>query len=477
MEAKNEKRICLERPAREDLISKLPDALISQILSYLPTKDIVRTSVLSKRWKRVWLLIPGLDLDSYEFPDYNTFVSFVNKFLDFSREQKSCLHKLKLDIHKDHENDQSCATPWIDFVARGNLTHLDVEFGGYALWREFWEMMPVSLYICETLLHLRLYRVLMGNFESVSLPRLKTLCLERNIYPNEASVESLISSCPVLEDLTIVRMNDNVKVLRVYSQSLTSFSVGYNPGDLIRKYNYYSEKVRENSGLVIDAPRLKYLTFNYERSKSKIVRNLSSLVKVNVLSAFDISSVVGCSEQQMAHNFFTGISRVREMIISQNMMERIFSYLSVDSLPQFCNLSYLKGNVCSTSVTFLDVFTKLLESCPNLKSIVLVLTCFTDYTDEMVEMRVWSVPKCLLSSLEFVEIKNEYEADDGVLEVARYFVENSINLKKLVLHLQYSFLKQGNPAILKDLIALPRRSSMCQIEVFNVHNGRALGIF
>ncbi|EFH48269.1 hypothetical protein ARALYDRAFT_910253 [Arabidopsis lyrata subsp. lyrata] len=209
----------------------------------------------------------------------------------------------------------------------------------------------------------------MGNFESVSLPRLKTLCLERNIYPNEASVESLISSCPVLEDLTIVRMNDNVKVLRVYSQSLTSFSVGYNPGDLIRKYNYYSEKVRENSGLVIDAPRLKYLTFNYERSKSKIVRNLSSLVKVNVLSAFDISSVVGCSEQQMAHNFFTGISRVREMIISQNMME------------------------------------------------------------------------------------------------------------KLVLHLQYSFLKQGNPAILKDLIALPRRSSMCQIEVFNVHNGRALGIF
>ncbi|KAG7568134.1 FBD domain [Arabidopsis thaliana x Arabidopsis arenosa] len=187
--------------------------------------------------------------------------------------------------------------------------------------------------------------------------------------------------------------------------------------------------------------------------------------------------VVGCSEQQMAHNFFTGISRVREMIISRNMMERIFSYLSVDSLPQFCNLSYLKGNVCSTSVTFLDVFTKLLESCPNLKSIVLGLTCFTDYTDEMVEMRVWSVPKCLLSSLEFVEIKNEYEADDGALEVARYFVENSVNLKKLVLHLASSFLKQGNPALLKDLIALPRRSSMCQIEVFNGLNGRALGIF
>ncbi|CAL9231184.1 unnamed protein product [Arabidopsis halleri] len=476
MEARNEKRICLERPAREDLISKLPEALISQILSYFPTKDIVRTSVLSKRWKSVWLLIPGLDLDSYEFPDYNTFVSFVNKFLDFSRQQNSCLHKLKLNIQKNG-NDQSCVTPWIDFVARGNLTHLDVEFGGRVLKRECWEVMPLSLYICETLLHLRLYRVLMGNFESVSLPRLKTMCLERNIYPNESSVESLISSCPVLEDLTIVRIDDNVKVLRLHSQSLTSLSVGYNPGDLMHKYHYYSEKVRENSGLVIDAPRLKYLTFVYERSKSKIVRNLSSLVKVNVLSSFDISSVVGCSEQQMAHNFFTGISRVRDLIISESLMKLIFFYLQGDSLPQFCNLSYLKANVCSTSVTFLDVFTKLLESCPNLKSIVLGLTCLTDYTVESVEMRVWSVPKCLLSSLEFVEIKNEYTADDGVLEVARYFVENSVNLKKLVLHLASSFLEQGNPALLKDLIALPRRSSMCQIVVFNGLNGRALGIF
>ncbi|KAG7556115.1 F-box-like domain superfamily [Arabidopsis suecica] len=396
MEAKIERSICVEplagfSNAREDLISKLPDVLISQILSYLPTKDIVKTSVLSKRWKSIWLLIPGLDLDSCEFPDYYTFVDFMNDFLFSSREQESCLNKLKLSIQKN-ENDPSCVTLWTDVVARGKLTHLDVEFGGPVLMRVYCELMPLSLYTCKTLLHLRLYRVLLRNFDPRvgSLPLLKTMCLEENVYLNEASLESLISSCPVLEDLTIVRADDN---------------------------------------------------------------------------------------EQMTHNFLMGISRVRYLIVSEDMMELIYSYLKVESsLPQFCNLSCLKASVWLSSFDFLDILPKLLESCPNLKSIVLDTTCIVDRTKETVERRVSSVPKCLLSSLEYVEIKNRISVDDGALEVARYFVENSVNLKKLVLGLASSFLRMrlAKRALLKDLLTLPRRSSMCQIEVFNALNGRAL---
>jgi len=406
MEENIEKRICVEQLAIEDLISKLPEVLLSQILSYLPTKDIVRTSVLSKRWKSVWLLIPGLDLDSSEFPHYDTFVDFMNEFLFFSREENPCLHKLKLSIQKN-ENDPSCVTLWTDCVARGKLQHLDVEFGGRVMEREFWEMMPLSLYICKTLLHLRLYGVLLGNFDQSvdSLPSLKSMCLEENVYFNEASLESLISSCRVLEDLTIVKIDDNVRFLRVHSQSLTSLSVGYKsyyPGEIY----YYYDRDRGNSGLVIDAPRLKYLTFNNDQSKSKTISNLGSLVKVTILGPIKITRVVGCSEQQMAHKFLTGISRVRYLIVSEDMMEVCFyeldivyiilyrtfanplsslrfffckqvisSYLKEDSLPQFGNLSYLKASVWLSSFDFLDILPKLLESCPNLKSIVLVMTC------------------------------------------------------------------------------------------------------
>ncbi|KAL1194165.1 FBD-associated F-box protein [Cardamine amara subsp. amara] len=224
MEEKKAKVICYQRRARRDMISKLPDSLISQILLYLPTKEVVKISVLSKRCKSVWLLIPELDLECYEFPDYNAFVGFMDKFLDFYRAQNSCLDKLKLSIRTD-KKDQSCVTRWIDFVATRKLKHLDVKF----ICPKYLQVMPVSLYICEKLVYLRLHRVsLGGSFESVSLPCVKTMCLKENVYAKVTDFESLISSCPVLEDLRIARrLDDNVLVLRVYSKTITSLRVGF----------------------------------------------------------------------------------------------------------------------------------------------------------------------------------------------------------------------------------------------------------
>ncbi|KAF8006265.1 hypothetical protein BT93_K0529 [Corymbia citriodora subsp. variegata] len=55
-----------------DLISALPDALIHQVFSFLPLEDIVRTSVLSKRWLSTWTTTTHLvfdnDTNSSDFP-------------------------------------------------------------------------------------------------------------------------------------------------------------------------------------------------------------------------------------------------------------------------------------------------------------------------------------------------------------------------------------------------------------------------
>ncbi|GMN64166.1 hypothetical protein TIFTF001_033232 [Ficus carica] len=48
----------------ENRISELPDAIILHILSFLPTLDAVRMSVLSKRWRSMWTLVPVLDFSS-----------------------------------------------------------------------------------------------------------------------------------------------------------------------------------------------------------------------------------------------------------------------------------------------------------------------------------------------------------------------------------------------------------------------------
>lgn len=71
------------RRLKEDRISQLPDHLICKILSHLPTKYAVKTSVLSTTWRSLWVWVPSLKLYSRRFPDTNAFVSFGNSFFRF----------------------------------------------------------------------------------------------------------------------------------------------------------------------------------------------------------------------------------------------------------------------------------------------------------------------------------------------------------------------------------------------------------
>ncbi|KAL0709902.1 hypothetical protein Bca4012_016880 [Brassica carinata] len=453
------------KPRGEDTISKLPDSLISQILSHLPTtKEAVRTSVLSKRWKSLYLLIPALTLNANEFPNHNAFVSFIDRFLDFSREQNSILHKLKLSVQKK-VNDPPCATRWIDSVSSSKLNHLDVEC---LVNRKFLEMIPQSLCVCDTLVSLRLHRVSLGEFECVSLPCLKKMVLEHNVYANDASLESFISSCSVLEDLSIVRMApDNIKFLRVCSKTLASLHVDYIFGE---DDDYDDEGFeRDGSGVFIDAPRLTYLKFEEDLSDSKIIANSGSLAKVNLVFLFsenDTADVIDLPKRDMIRNFFTSISGVTDMKLSAYIVEFLHYNCEFDPLvlPQFCNLSRLKMKIF---MSCLDILPTLLESCPNLNSLVLALD-FYHPDDEAAEIKSSSIPRCLQSSLEHVEIKR-FNAEPARMKVARYFVENSLVLKKLVLDIRCSTLEKGfyiteqGFSMFRDLLSLPRPSSACQI--------------
>lgn len=68
----------------EDRLSDLSDCVILHILSYLNTKHVVRTCVLSTRWKHLWKRIPTLILHSSTFTTLKNFTISVNKIFDSS---------------------------------------------------------------------------------------------------------------------------------------------------------------------------------------------------------------------------------------------------------------------------------------------------------------------------------------------------------------------------------------------------------
>jgi hypothetical protein len=64
----------------EDILSTLPNSLLTRILSWVPTIDVVQTSVLSKRWRHVWKEILVLDISDESFVDESFVADKVDQY-------------------------------------------------------------------------------------------------------------------------------------------------------------------------------------------------------------------------------------------------------------------------------------------------------------------------------------------------------------------------------------------------------------
>ncbi|KAH0899023.1 hypothetical protein HID58_048591 [Brassica napus] len=171
-----------------DRISELPDSSRSQILLLLTTKDSIKTSVLSTRWRDIWLHVPGLDLRVDDL---------LLMFLE-----------------------------WIGPSVERRIQHLDVE-------TDIVSCMPQNIYKSNTLVSLKLVAVGLETPNSdVSLPCLKIFPLEHILYDDDSlTLEKLISGCSVLEDFTMIRQTYTpgtvMLSLRMRSQSLKSFRLTF----------------------------------------------------------------------------------------------------------------------------------------------------------------------------------------------------------------------------------------------------------
>jgi hypothetical protein len=190
-----------------DRISTLPDDVLCHILSFLKTEEAVATSILSNRWKHLWLSVPVLDFSHTLLTDQEAnfrFNDFVYSIL-LSRDSTLPIKKFCLQITYNYRQRRNLCTrsfaKWINFVLQcGGLEYLDLQVGLE------WPILPITIFSCTTLvvLRLRFFYVEDHRFSSIlSLPSLKTLNVQFVRFPKPQDFIFLLANCPNLEDLLI----------------------------------------------------------------------------------------------------------------------------------------------------------------------------------------------------------------------------------------------------------------------------------
>ncbi|KAF3568558.1 hypothetical protein DY000_02013690 [Brassica cretica] len=202
------------------------------------------------------------------------------------------------------------------------------------------------------------------------------------------------------------------------SQTLKIFYLTFHP---VRSGN--------DDSVEIDAPRLKYMSFS--------------------------DRIVVLSKRDIIHEFLTGIASVTHMIISQPTLEVLYHYSKLGPFPKFYNLAHIQAAFSSSSLSLLSVF---LESCSNLRSLILD---FSVSTEPEQKMNLTKVPQCLISTLERVEINKLNIWEGPGMKLATYFIMNSAVLKKITLN--DSHMTKQEIDFYNGLFILIRSSRKCQV--------------
>ncbi|KAF2320559.1 hypothetical protein GH714_028281 [Hevea brasiliensis] len=137
-----------------DYISELPEPILHHILSFLPIKEIARTSALSKTWFQAWKTVPILKID---FPA-----------LMAGNRDRYTIQNLGLGIGTFR---------WIGYALESNVKHLKIRVGRTKVDEKSMYCMPQAILnaISIQVLDLSHCKLHLPSTDNVTLPFLKKL--------------------------------------------------------------------------------------------------------------------------------------------------------------------------------------------------------------------------------------------------------------------------------------------------------------
>ncbi|KAK3431710.1 hypothetical protein EUGRSUZ_E03703, partial [Eucalyptus grandis] len=185
-----------------DLISALPDAVIHRIFSFLPLQDVVRTSVLSKRWRPTWTTATDLVFNG-------EIVARLRSTLDFSSLIDSvliqCISPTVKRFHVIGFKYEKAYRPkfdlWLRFAEGRRAEDLSLLLVPTTKPPTLY-ILPRFLYCWSWLVRLEVWVCCFSLGRTIRWPCLKILVIAISRLSDDI-LEGIFRGCPVLESLEL----------------------------------------------------------------------------------------------------------------------------------------------------------------------------------------------------------------------------------------------------------------------------------
>ncbi|KAI9165125.1 hypothetical protein LWI28_008313 [Acer negundo] len=445
----------------EDILSRLPDDVLSHIFSHLEAKDAVKTSVLSSRFKDVWTLIYNLRFEftrvGYELNRGTSFVNFVEFVLRHC--QSNIIQNFHLNTYNDlRESDAACLIELICFLVGRNVCSLKLKFN-VLVFRPMIRL-PQSILTCKSLVRLSLGFwdfVLDIPDSTVCFPCLKFLSIYVSC-PNSNLMQKLFRSCPILEELKI-------KGFVIMSEDALTFDINVPTLKKLKIYlrGYMDDGISYHK-FVVRARNLEYLNFCNDFLTCFVLGETPFLNKVILytkISTRFLPRPPNDEETERGAELFRAISSTRFLSLDDILFSELYHH-RYGTLPSFPNLIhlYLGGDI----LYGIALMVRFLINSPNLEVLVLSKEYVYDKGEVMSELEC--APSCMLLHLKEIYLFSVVRNDQD-LEVIKWLLKNSKVLERFSFHtLEIIENEQEMENMENEILNLPRASPICKIEFF-----------
>ncbi|KAI9105031.1 hypothetical protein K1719_022747 [Acacia pycnantha] len=306
---------------------------MDSIMKNLPIQDAVKTSILSRNWRYMWNSVPRLEFNATFFGERLKKHEISNAISEVLLQHHGPIHEFILFVPDVYPIRIKCLSMWILFLSRRNMKILKlINQQG-----DQYEM-PSHLFSCKDLIRLEL-----SNFTVRSPPDFvigfKSLVQLHMSYVriDSATLNALISSCPLLEGLAI------------------SYCAGF----------YYLNTSPDIKVLIMeDSGDFKSVCF--EESKNLMHLKISLIRCVESIERGRKTNLV---------NMFSSLLKIKKLCLEKGYIQ----YLSAGSVPyklpkMIYSLTHLKfSGISFSALREIDLLRCFLKSVPNLEELKVMI--------------------------------------------------------------------------------------------------------